>query len=1158
MKRFALFLLWCLVLAGLSALAQDTRGTVVGRVTDSTGAAIAGADVKLVNNATGVQLSNKTNESGNFLFPYLTPGVYILTTENAGFKKFIRENVQVRVNDSVEINVSLTVGDVAESIQVTAETPLLATAEASLGQVVDERRVLELPIFSGNAMEFTLLAPGTVNGTDMRLRKAPFNNAPSQFSTDGSGLFNNEFNIDGITNTFSDSVNVRVAFSPPQASIAEFKVQTSSFDAQNGHTMGSVVNVNSKGGTNEFHGMLHWWLRHSDLDTPTIHQNRAARPGQRVIAVYQDNRYGGSAGGPVLIPRVYNGKNRTFWQFTYEANKFGDPNVGASTSSVPRDAWRSGNLSDLLALGANYQVYDPSTIRALPNGTFARDPFPGNIIPSNRLDPVGRNLLNLYPQPNQPGNPDGTNNYFLAGKAIEDYWTTIGRIDHVFNEKNRMFVRGHRDFWEEDKNRSFGNNVNGIILNRINRALAFDDVHVFAPTFLLNFRYGITQQEFPERRVSQGFDLTSLGFSQNLASLARPGESSIPFTQIGSLTALSGSESGDGVASSIVHTWTGNFTWIKGNHSIRFGPEFRLYRVFSDRHSLDNSPNLNFSDLWGRGPLNTSAAPPVGAQLTSALLGIPGGSMSRSGSFAIQDKYLGIYIQDDWKVSRKLTVNLGLRLEYESPVTERFDRSATAFLAGQANPIAQQAIAKYAAGPQFPEVPVSAFKVNGGLSFANAGGNPREFWSGMGMTWLPRIGLAYQITPVTVLRAGYGVFYGSIGAFKSSALLTGFSQSTPIEASNDNGLTFKVTLANPLPNGLLPPSAPGSGMITALNQNITYFANDRVQPYAQRWSVGLQREFPVGFMGEASYVGNRGTRLPITRNLNGTPLQYLSTSPTRDQATITYLGQSIASPFFGLNPLFTSNTISREQMLRAYPHFGQVNYADAAGYSWFHSLQARTEKRFTKGFTMQISYTWSKAMEATQFLNAADPMPYRSLASIDRAHRIVGSGIWELPFGKGRPLANSMNKFAEFIFGGWQMSGVFQRQSGQPIDWGQMLFIGDSSTLVLPSDQRNTDRWFNTSVINRNSAQQLASNVRTFPLRFSNVRFDSQRRLDVSLNKSFFVTEKARFRFRADSFNVTNTPVLRGPNTNVTAGAFGTITAQEPPRSFQFSLQFMF
>ena len=1147
-RRIILLLSLCLLLLAIPMAAQEARGNIVGRVTDATGALIPNAEVRGVNAATGVAVVAKTNEAGNFVLPYLVPGIYTITSENSGFKKFVRENIQVRVGETAEVNISMVVGDVAEQVEVKAETPLLATTEASLGQVVDERRILELPLFSGNAMEFALLAPGTVNGTDMRLRKAPFNNAPSQFSTDGSGLFNNEFTIDGVTNTFSDSVNVRVAFSPPQASIGEFKVQTSVFDAQVGHTMGSLVNISTKGGVNDIHGSAWWWLRHSTLDTPTIFQNRS---GQK-LAIYQDNRYGLSSGGPILIPKVYNGKNKTFWQFTWEANKFGDPNVGAQTSTVPKDAWRKGDLSDLLAIGSNYQIYDPATIR-LENGRYVRSPFAGNIIPANRLSPIGIKILSLYPSPNQAGTNDGRNNYFMSGKAIEDYWTTIGRIDHVISDKDRIFIRGHRDYWQEDKNRSFGNDVNGILLNRINRGIALDEVHVFNANFFLNFRYGLSQQEFPERRVSTGFNLGSLGFDPAFVNLFPKETSAIPNISVGSLTTLSGSESGDGIASSIVHTWQGNFTYIKGDHTLRFGPDFRLYRVFSDRHSADNSPILTFNNLWGKGPNDLSTAPPVGGELTALLLGIPGGSATRSGSFAEQDKYFGVYFQDDWKITRKLTLNLGLRAEHESPVTERFDRSATWFLANTANPIAAQAIANYAKSP-IPEVPVSQFKVNGGLTFAGVNGNPREFWSGQAITWLPRIGLAYQLKPETVLRAGYGVFYGSIGSFKSSANLAGFSQSTPIEATNDNGLTFKTTLANPLPNGLLAPLGPSGGMQTNLGQNISFFANDRKQPYAQRWSIGVQQQFKAGFMAEVSYVGNRGTGLSISRNLNYIPASYLSTKPDRDQATINYLGATFPNPFFGLNPQYTSSTSSRSGLLLPYPQFGNVTYLDPVGYSWFHSMQSRLEKRMQHGLTLQMGYTWSRAMEATSFLNAQDPMPYESLASIDRAHRITGSGIYELPFGRGRTFGSQMNRFADFFVGGWQLSGAYQRQSGQPIDWGNVIINGDSSQLVLASDQRNTDHWFNTDIFNKKSTEQLASNLRTFPLRFSNARFDSQRRWDFSLNKTFAISERFKMKFRGDTFNALNEPVLRGPDTSPTSSTFSRITAQEPPRSFQFAL----
>ena len=811
----------------------------------------------------------------------------------------------------------------------------------------------------------------------------------------------------------------------------------------------------------------------------------------------------------------------------------------------------------MLKLGANYQLYDPATIQPAAGGRFSRQPFPNNIIPPSRINPIGRKILDLYPHPNTAGTADGRNNYFYSGKALEDYWTTIGRFDHVISDKDRLFVRVHRDYWQEDKNRSFGNDVNGIILNRINRGIALDEVHMFSPTFVLNFRYGLTQQEFPERRVSSGFDLASLGFDPAFVNLFPKGSSAVPNISVGSLTTLSSSESGDGVASSINHTFTGNLTNIRGNHTLRFGPEFRLYRVFSDRHSADNSPSLAFNSLWGRGPFDNSPAPPVGSELVALLLGIPGGNATRSGSFATQDKYYAAYFQDDWKITRRLTLNLGVRVEHESPVSERYNRSVVNFVPDVANPISAAAIANYAKSP-IPELPASQFRVNGGVTFAGVGSNGGNFWNGTGLAWNPRIGFAFQLTPKTVIRSGYGIFYGSLGAFRTSANLSGFSQSTPIEATNDNGLTFKTTLANPLPNGLLSPLGAGAGLATNLGQGLNFFQQDRKLPYAQRWSFGIQREFARGFVLETSYVGNRGTALGVSRNLNVTPAKYLSTSPTRDQATIDYLGAQFQNPFFGLNPQYTSSTTSRASLLTPYPQFSAINYSDPVGYSWYHSLQSRVERRFTNGFTLQISHTWSKSMEAATFLNPTDPMPYRSLSDLDRAQRITGSGIWELPFGKGRHWGTQMPKYLDFVAGGWQLSGAYQRQSGAPINWGQVLFTGDPNTLVLPSDQRNTDRWFNTDIFNKRSQDVLASNIRTFPLRFSNVRFDSQRRLDFSINKTFPITERFRMRFRADAFNIENTPVLRGPDTNPTSTTFGRITAQEPPRSFQFSLNLQF
>ncbi|MBL8236767.1 MAG: carboxypeptidase regulatory-like domain-containing protein [Bryobacterales bacterium] len=1139
------------LLAALPLEAQDARGTVLGRVVDPTGAAVPGADVRITNANTGVAAGAKTNDLGNFSMPYLLPGTYTLTAEAGGFKKWVRTEIQVRINDSVEVNVALEVGATTETIEVKDTTPLLSTAEASLGQVIDERRVLELPLFAGNAMDLVHLAPGTVNGTNLRLRKAAFNAAPSQFSTDGGGNNQNEFSIDGVSNTFSDGTAPRVAFSPPPTAISEFRVQTTAFDASLGHTMGSTVNVSTKSGTNAVHGEMHHWLRHSVFDAPTIFNNRA---GQK-LPVYQDNRYGFSIGAPITVPKVYNGKNRTFWFFAYEANKFGNPE--ANTSTVPTEKMRNGDLSEWLARGAGYQVYDPRSTQ-LVGGRYVRQPIPGNILPASRLDPVGMNLIKLYPLPNQTGTVEQRNNYFRTGKALEDYWVWLGRFDHAFSENHRMFLRLHRDYWEEDKNRVFSNDVVGVILNRNNKGIALDDVVVFGPTFLANFRYGLTFQDFPERRTSRGADLTGLGFSQNLLNLI-PDKTlaTLPNVGVAPFTSLASWESGDGLTASTTHSFVGNFTKMWGNHSFRFGPEYRIYRESRNRFHQAISPQFSFNATYTRAN-DTAANPTLGGEVAAMLLGIPAGSMSIVDSYIEQDKYFAMYLQDDWKVSKKLTLNVGIRYEYETPLTERFNRSAIGFAGTTANPLDAAARVNYAANP-IPELPASQFRALGGLTFAGVGGNSRSFWNSPKLNLMPRFGLAYQMKPKTIIRAGYGVYFASIGSNYSNSNQSGFAQSTPMQASLDNGITFIATNANPFPTGLIKPLGAAGGLMTNIGQDLNFWAADRRNPYAQRYSFGVQQELPQKFMIEVSYVGNRNTRLNINRNLNYTPAQYLSTSPVRDQNAINFLGQNFRNPFFGLNPIFGQNQ-TRGSLLRAYPHFGNVTLnADPAGYSWYHSMQSRIERRMANGWTVQGSYTYSKAMEATEFLNVQDAMPYETVAALDRTHRFTGSGIWEIPFGRGRKFGSQMHRALDFAAGGWQLGGLYQHQTGAPLGFGNRIFNGDLKNIVLPEGKRGVDGWFNVDAgFNRVVAQQLASNLRTFPIRFSGVRGPTQDRWDFSLIKNFQITERWNTQFRAETFNAMNHPNLSDPNTDPTSSAFGTITGQDSPRSWQMSLKITF
>lgn len=391
--------------------------------------------------------------------------------------------------------------------------------------------------------------------------------------------------------------------------------------------------------------------------------------------------------------------------------------------------------------------------------------------------------------------------------------------------------------------------------------------------------------------------------------------------------------------------------------------------------------------------------------------------MQRTASYAEQDKYWALYFHDDWKVNPRLTLNIGLRYELESPVTERFNRSVQSFAFDEANPIEAAARAAYARNP-IPELPVGQFRTPGGLTFAGANGNGRNYWQGEKNNVMPRFGFAYLLRPKTVMRGGYGWFFNSIGVNQTDSIQTGFSQSTPIQASVDSGLTFVATTANPFPNGLTPALGAEGGLRTNLGQSISFFPDRRKQAYAQRWSLGFQHEIPMGYVIEASYVGNRGTRLNVNREINAIPRQYLSTrTDQRDVAVINYLGQQFPNPFLGLSPVYTQN-ISRGQLLKPYPHFNDVDVNEPIGYSWYHSLQSKVEKRFSQGYTVQVSYTWSKAMEATAYLYDAAESLHEVISGLDRPHRFVGSGIWELPFGRKRRWGDNWHPVANFIAGG--------------------------------------------------------------------------------------------------------------------------------------------
>jgi outer membrane receptor protein involved in Fe transport len=1144
----------CLLLAG-GVYGQDPRGSIIGRVTDSSNAVIPSVEVRAVNNATQVAASATTNAAGNFSMPFLAPGTYTVTAEATGFKKFARSGIQLHISEVAEINIAMELGQLTESIEVTSEAPLLDTAAASLGQVVDEKRLSELPLYAGNPLELMYITTGIVNpSSSMPRLHSPWNNLSVE--SNGNGGRSNDFSIDGVPNTYPNgsSRGARPAYNPPTTAVSEFKIQTTSYDASVGHTIGASVNVGTKSGTNKFHGGVHWIFKNSALDAPSFFDNRSGEKPP----VYQNNRYGVDIGGPVRLPH-YNGKNRTFFFYAFEGNKWTIPEP--YTDTVPTAAQRLGDFSNLLALGSQYQIYDPETATVAPNGRLSRLPFSENTIPADRQDPAGRNLAAMYPLPNQPGTKDGMSNFYAPAVSREDYFTHLVRVDHSLDDNQRLFVRLHYDEWDEDQLRRLGPNnpASGVNTASRDKGVALDYVNVLSPTLVMNFRYGITYQLRSDYRVSKGIDLAGLGFSPSLVGLIDPEFATIPYSRPGQYARISRFWDGDGANTGLIHNFNANFTKLHTQHNLKFGASFRAYRSFGNRFPYATSPYLRYGATYTRGPLDNSPAAPIGQGLAAMLLGLPDdGYMELTPSFALNGPSLGLYIQDDYKLSRKLTVNLGLRWEYDLPVTERYDRLVTGFAANTSNPIEAAAKANYAANP-ISELPVNDFHVLGGLTWVGQGGAGRSPFTTGKTNFMPRIGLAYQITPETVLRAGYGIFYDTVGVNQTVPIQIGYSQTTPVQVSLDGGLTFVASTSNPLPGGLLQPLGPKGGLTTNLGQSLNFYRQTRKNPYAQRWSFGFQQLLPQKFLLEASYIGNRGTRLEIPREINATPGQYLSTSFFRDQETIDYMSERLSSPFKGVDPIFGS-TITRTAMLKPYPHFGSITFDDNVGYSWYHALQLRTEKRFSQGYTFQLAYTYSKLMQATEFLNAFDPLPYESIGYSDRPHQLSATGIWELPFGRGRRFGAQMPGVLDALAGGWQLGGIFRFQSGAPLEFGDAIFIGDIKDIALDGGQRTVDRWFNTEAgFNRSSSQQRAYNVRSFPLRFGGIRGAPQNRWDLSIKKNFNFTEAVKMEFRAEAINAFNHAVFTPPNTTPTSSSFGRVTGVAwPGRNWQFGLNLKF
>ncbi len=1130
----------CLFLLAAWALpAQEFRGTILGRVTDSTGGVLASCPVSITNESTNTVVKTTTTVAGTFVVPFLVPGSYTVTAQLSGFRTFQRQNIIVQVQDRIEIDIVLEPGQVNETVVVRGETPLLETASASVGQVVGQSSIVNLPMNGRAVYLMARIVPGMVP-TDTRLFTRPFDNgAVSNVSMGGSRANSNNILLDGIANM---NITSQVAFVPSPDAVQEMKVQINTYDAEFGRAAGGVLNATVKSGTNQFHGSLYEFWRNDILEANSFINNavREGKPRQRY------NLFGATAGGPVYIPKLYDGRNRTFVFGSWEGIRQADPTSLLTT--VPAADHREGNFANTSdPQGRPQTIYDPFTTRANPAvaGGFLRDAFPANRIPRARMDPVALKILEQYAPSNKPGaGPTAVDNFFWQGASPDDYDAFIIRTDHNFTDLHRLFARvsASRRPRLGDDNIFDTLATQSRFLNRLSRGGAVDYVYNMRPTLLLNIRYGVSRFGNVTEYRPRDFQLSSLGFPKALESQVL--RQSFPVVSITGFQTLG--RTGDAEDFSDVHTLQASMTRIGSRHALKYGFEGRVYRDVGN--SVGNaSGTYSFNDARTRGPdpvRNLVSGHPV----ASFLLGTPNsGSIDKNVATAFQNIFYGAYIQDDYRATSKVTLNLGFRWEYEDPRTERYNQMTRGFAYNAPNPLQSAA----------PDL-----QINGGLLFAAVNGQPRGQTNAVWKNFSPRIGLAWELNRKLVLRTGYGVFFsGTTTQGRGTAASPGFSVATPMVTSLD-GVTPADLLSNPFPKGLLSPIGPSDGLLTLAGQSVTFTEVSRPVSYSQQYSFGFQYSPQQNLVVEATYSGNRGIHLQNS-NLN------INQLTTQQMGLQDALLVRLPNPFFGRiqTGSLASATTTRAQLIRPYPHFTGVTLREFTdGSSTYHALFFKVERRFATGLTFLASYTNSKLLDnigARQ--NVYNLAAERSLSTIHSPQRLMLTGVWELPIGPGRRWQPAGNVVAKKVLEGWQINWISTFQSGialpltssvnttQSQGGGQRPnSTGASAKLEGPVKDR-LGRYFDTSRFVAAPAYQFGNLARTLP----DVLGPGIHNWDVSLIKDTRIAERVRFQIRGEAFNIWNHPAFADPGLSFGTASFGRINAianrANPARQIQLA-----
>ena len=1146
-RSFALALVACLALVAASAVGQTFYGSVVGTVQDSTGAVIPGASVTLTSLGTGAQRVQETEASGLYRFVNLVPGQYRLEARSEGFKQFSQEPVVVVVEASIRIDPILEIGEVTEVVEVVSSTPLLQSQTSSLGQVVESRKVTETPLNGRNVLNLVALAPGVVpQGQSMQSPTGVNIFAWGNYQIGGGQSNQSATTLDGAP------VNIGyanlTALVPTQDAVQEFKIQTNNLGAEFGRFAGGVINMTTKSGSNEFHGSAYEFLRNKVLNSNTFFNNASGIGTPPFV----QNQWGANVGGPIA-------KDKVFFFSSYEGYR---QRQGRSLLlDSPTVAMQGGDFSELDRL-----IHDPFSITSADD--LPRTPFPNNLVPDARQDATAKSLSHLWSQPNQPGlnlnyaanASDGGNNDQLNN-----------RVDWTASDKHR--VMGRWTWWD---NLTFGvdpystgAHIDAGPETFTTNQIVLGDTWLLSPTTILDLRLSWTRFRYDRSPASQGIDLTQFAWPSSLVSQIPENFRHIPtpcvesyglFCSQGTGSIIIGRQENAAVLPSL--------TLIRGRHTFKIGGDVRR---LTHNYAQSNTPSGIFdfnSKFTADDPFN-----PVGGWgFASFLLGT--GSSNRGittpGLVAGQMIYRAAYLNDQWQVNDRLTLNIGLRWERSGNFSERFD-NMTALALDSVNPLAAE----------------TGMDLKGQLALVNSDLRKPRTRLDDRHSFAPRLGIAYRLDDRTVIRTGYGIFWlpNDVAFAVAPNQDVVNTIGTPWISSLDGGVTPFRLLNDPFPDGVLSPPGRDTTFLNTLVGGLGIRSPVPNQPlgYMQQWNFNLQRQLGDGTLVDVAYAGSKGTSLPVNaQTLNQLPDQHLALGRA--------LNEQVPNPFFGTSiatgPL-SQETVSRGQLLRPYPQFTNVEMSGPTNRSsTYHSFQAKVERRFSGGASLLASYTAGKLITDAGTLtgwldglegfsaqgwatggNNNDLRSLKSLAAFDVSQRFVLSYVLDLPFGKGRAIGGNLSGAANAIVGGWGFNGVTTIQRGFPIgvgtsrnlsnSFGGSQFPNNSGTSAeLSGDpQTRLDEYFRTDVFSQPEAFTFGNTARVLP----DVRGPGIAQWDFAIFKRTQIGERLGIEFRTEFFNLFNTPIFRHPGTSLGTPQFGVVSGTRGvPRLVQFGLRALF